>query len=82
MTHLFITISINSISLKLDAAGALDLRIMENVGMESTAKLIWEWANTILHQKDGGRSCCSRAKASENSFNSAYFDLIPDWFDS
>ena len=59
---------------------ALDLRIMENVGMESTAKLIWELANNILRQKDGGRTCCIRTKASENGFNSAYFDLIPDWF--
>ncbi len=67
---------------QLHSEKALDLRIMENVGMEATAQVIWEWANSILHQKHGGRTCCSRAKASENNFNSAYFDLIPDWFNT
>ncbi len=67
---------------ELHSKKALDLRIMENVGMESTAELVWGWANSILHQRDSGRTCCSRVKASENNFNSAYFELIPDWFDS
>ena len=65
---------------KLHAEKALDLRIMENVGMESTAKLVWEWANNILLVSHSGRTCCSRAKASENNFNSGYFESIPDWF--
>ena len=65
---------------KLHSEKALDLRIMANVGMESTAKLVWEWANSILLERDSGRTCCSRAKASENNFNSAYFESIPDWF--
>ena len=65
---------------ELHSEGALDLRIMENVGMEFTAKLVWEWANSILIEKDSGRTCCVRAKASENELNSACFDLIPDWF--
>ncbi|WP_036917158.1 MULTISPECIES: 6-carboxytetrahydropterin synthase [unclassified Prochlorococcus] len=65
---------------KLHDAKALDLRIMENVGMESTAKIIWEWANLILLERDSGRTCCFRAQASENDFNSACFELVPDWF--
>ncbi len=65
---------------KLHEVKALDLRIMENVGMESTAKLVWEWANTILLEKDSGRTCCFRAKSTENDFNSACYESIPDWF--
>ena len=67
---------------KLHIEKALDLRIMENVGMESTAKLVWEWANSMLFERDAGRTCCSRVKASENNFNSAFFEFIPDWFNT
>ncbi len=65
---------------ELHSKKALDLRVMENVGMESTAALVWGWANSILNKRDLGRTCCYRVKASENNFNSAYFELIPDWF--
>ena len=65
---------------KLDSEGALDLRIMKNVGMESTAEMIWAWANELLLQRDAGRTCCWRAEASENNFNSATFELTPSWY--
>ncbi len=65
---------------ELHAKGALDLRIMENVGMEFTAKLVWEWANEILFKSNNGRSCCNRVEARENEFNSAFYKNIPDWF--
>ncbi len=65
---------------KLHNEKALDLRIMDNVGMEFTASLVWEWANSILFERDAGRACCFRVKASENNFNSAYFESIPNWF--
>ena len=65
---------------KLDLAGALDLRVMQNVGMESTAELIWEWANSLLFERDRGRTCCWKTEARENNSNSACFDLIPDWY--
>ena len=65
---------------KLHSQGALDLRIMQNVGMESTAKLIWEWANKLLLERDLGRTCCWKAQASENYSNSSCFELTPDWY--
>ena len=65
---------------QLHEEGALDLRIMDNVGMESTAKLVWEWANSLLLEKDFGRTCCWRAEARENDSNAACFELIPKWF--
>ena len=43
---------------RLHDQGALDLRVMENVGMEATAALVWEWANVLLKERDGGRTCC------------------------
>ena len=39
----------------LKEKGAIDLRIMDNVGMEGSAKLLWEWANELLKKRDQGR---------------------------
>ena len=59
---------------------ALDLRIMENVGMESTSELIWKWANEFLRDKDKGRTCCWKTESKENKFNKASYEKIPEWF--
>ncbi len=64
----------------LHEQGALDLRVMENVGMEFTARMVWEWANLILLERDEGRACCSGVEARENQFNSASYKGIPEWF--
>ena len=66
---------------RLDQQGALDLRVMENVGMESTAALVWDWANALLKERDGGRSCCWAVEARENSRNAAQFQAVPTWFE-
>ena len=66
---------------QLHEQGAIDLRVMENVGMEGTAALIWEWANDLLKERDGGRSCCWAVEARENNFNAASFQSVPGWFD-
>ena len=34
--------------------GALDLRVMENVGMEASAELVWAWANELVREREGG----------------------------
>ncbi|MGC6482843.1 MAG: 6-carboxytetrahydropterin synthase [Synechococcus sp.] len=65
---------------RLHRDGALDLRVMENVGMESTAKLVWTWANTLLAERDGGRSCCWKVEARENRVNAGCYEAIPAWF--
>ncbi len=65
----------------LHEGGALDLRIMKNVGMESSAKLVWEWSNSLLVNRDSGRSCCWRVEARENETNSACYESLPLWFD-
>ena len=65
---------------ELHERGALDLRVMENVGMEASARLVWDWANGLLRQREGGRSCCFRVEARENESNAACFEALPGWF--
>ena len=65
---------------KLHNLEALDLRIMENVGMEYSSKLIWEWANEYLKEKYQGRACCFFTESKENNSNKASFENIPDWY--
>ena len=60
--------------------GALDLRVMANVGMEASAELVWGWANELLHGRDSGRSCCWKVEARENEKNAACFEALPGWF--
>ena len=59
---------------------AIDLRIMDNVGMEFTSELIWEWANEYLKDKHKGRSCCWKTESKENKSNKASFEKFPDWY--
>ena len=67
---------------RLHGQGALDLRVMENVGMESTAALVWDWANALLKERDSGRSCCWAVEARENSRNAAQVHSVPPWFEA
>lgn len=67
---------------ELHVKGALDLRVMENVGMEASARLVWDWANGLLRQRDGGRTCCFRVEARENEANAACYEALPGWFAS
>ena len=67
---------------KLNELDALDLRIMDNVGMEFTSELIWRWANEYLKDKDKGRTCCWKTESKENKSNKASYEEIPDWFKS
>ncbi len=65
---------------RLHSLGAIDLRVMSNVGMESTSKLIWEWANEFLKRVHQGRTCCWKTQASENNHNSAFYESFPTWY--
>ncbi len=65
---------------RLDKEGALKLRVMENVGMESTSRLVWGWANELLLSRDKGRTCCWRTTTHENATNAASYLQIPSWF--
>jgi 6-pyruvoyltetrahydropterin/6-carboxytetrahydropterin synthase len=65
---------------ELHAQGALNLRVMDNVGMEASAALVWGWANTLLQAREGGRACCWRVEARENEKNAASYAAVPSWF--
>ena len=67
---------------KLNDLDALDLRIMDNVGMEFSSQLIWGWANEFLRIKDKGRTCCWKTESKENNFNMACFEKFSDWYKS
>ena len=60
--------------------GALDLRVMANVGMEASAALVWGWANELLRPREGARACCWKVEARENERNAACFEAVPAWF--
>ena len=66
---------------RLHVLGAIDLRVMDNVGMEATAALVWEWANVLLQDRDGGRTCCWAVEAREDSRNAAQTHALPPWFE-
>jgi 6-pyruvoyltetrahydropterin/6-carboxytetrahydropterin synthase len=66
----------------LHELGGLDLRVMDNVGMEASAELVWGLANELLRARDGGRSCCWRVEARENEKNAACFTAVPAWFEA
>jgi 6-pyruvoyltetrahydropterin/6-carboxytetrahydropterin synthase len=65
---------------ELHALGGLDLRVMDNVGMEATAQLVWGWANELLQAREGGRACCFRVEARENEANAGFYAALPAWF--
>ena len=65
---------------QLHDQGALDLRVMDNVGMEASAQLVWGWANALLWERDRGRSCCWRVEARESEANAAQYLVYPSWF--
>ena len=65
---------------ELHSKEVLDLRVMNNVGMEYTAELVWGWANDLLFSREKGRSCCWKAIAHENDVNSACYTFLPEWF--
>ena len=64
----------------LHSLGGLDLRVMDNVGMEATAQLVWGWANELLHDRERGRACCFQVEARENDTNAGFFTATPEWF--
>ncbi|EAQ69849.1 putative 6-pyruvoyl tetrahydropterin synthase [Synechococcus sp. RS9909] len=67
---------------RLHDQGALNLRVMRNVGMEASAELLWGWANELLQDRDGGRTCCWKVEARENRANAACYEAQPEWFAS
>lgn len=58
---------------KLDEAGALQLRVLPNPGMEGTAEYVYLEASKILKKLYGDRAWISLVEVKENENNSAIF---------
>ena len=65
---------------RLHQLGALDLRVMDNVSMEATARMVWGWANELLQEQEGERCCCWKTEARESDSNAACYEGIPGWY--
>lgn len=58
---------------KLDAAGAIQLRVMPNPGMEGSALFVYEEASKILKKLYGDRAWITLVEVSENENNTAQY---------
>lgn len=58
---------------KLDAAGAIQLRVMPNPGMEGSALFVYEEASRILKKLYGDRAWITLVEVSENENNTAQY---------
>lgn len=58
---------------KLDADGAIQLRVLPNPGMEGTALFVYEEAMKILKKLYGDRAWITLVEVSENEKNSAQY---------
>ena len=53
----------------------LDLRLMDNCGMEGSAKYAFEYANTWVKEQTNGRAWCVKVECRENDKNSASYEM-------
>lgn len=58
---------------ELDKRGVIQLRVMENAGMEGTAKFVYEQVNEMVKKSTNGRAWVTKVEARENEKNSAIY---------
>ena len=56
--------------------GLLDLRAMESVSIEATAKLVFEYADRMVREQTGGRCWVAKTMVAENDKNSAEYEWV------
>lgn len=61
----------------LHEAGVCDLRVMPNVGMEATARYVFDHANQLIRTQTEGRAWVVTVEARENDKNSALYTRRP-----
>ena len=57
----------------MDKRGVIQLRVFENVGMEGTAKFVYEQVNPMIQELTGGRAWIKMVEVRENEKNSAMY---------
>ena len=55
--------------------GICDLRIVDNVSMEGTAKMVFDYADALVRKKTDGRVWCVKTEVHENDKNSAEYSV-------
>lgn len=58
---------------ELDRQGVIQLRVFENVGMEGTAKFVYEQINPMIKKLTNERAWITKVEVRENEKNSAIF---------
>ena len=55
--------------------GICDLRIIPNVSMEGSAKMVFDYADKLVRKKTSGRAWCVKVEVHENDKNSAEYSI-------
>ena len=58
---------------ELDRKTIVQLRILPNIGMEGTAKFVYENVDKMIREKTNGRAWITKVEVKENEKNSAIF---------
>jgi 6-pyruvoyltetrahydropterin/6-carboxytetrahydropterin synthase len=59
----------------LQMEGVMNVRVMDKMGCESLAKLVFDKFNDVLSKTDGGRSKVIKVEVFENDKNSAIYEI-------
>ena len=59
---------------ELEVRGACKLRVWEDVGLEGTAKMVYEQVSSMINEATGGRVWITKVEVMENDKNSASFE--------
>ena len=58
----------------LEKKGAIQMRVMPNIGMEGTAKYVFDHVNKMIKKDTNGRAWLKRIEVRENEKNSAIYE--------
>lgn len=61
---------------QMDKDGIIQLRVFENIGMEGTAKFVYEKVNEMIKDVSDGRAWLQKIEVRENEKNSAIYEPV------
>lgn len=56
--------------------GVVDLRVLPNVGMEESSRLVFEYADKMIREATDGRCWVFRVETHENAKNGGAYELL------
>lgn len=63
---------------ELHAKGVVDLRVLPNVSMESSARFVWAYADNLVREATQGRAWCFAVESRENDKNAGTWEVARD----